>query len=265
MDNNVEQNNQEKVFFKIIIPNYNNMPYIKKCLDSILEQTFQDFKIIIVDDMSTDLSDKFCEMYARKYPDKIVFIRLNTKGCEGGCRNIGINYNISAKYYMFIDSDDYLYSNNSLYILHQSTYKFNSDVILYRMIRDINGTLHNITYPKTNFILNKNALLSHFNSACGKIVKENKIVPFIENCNHGADTLNWAMLLDNNITINEIQNIIYVYRKNMNSITHNGEYYKHTNLFYSHLLNIYTNIKNPIVRDAIQYRHKKYLNGEIFN
>ena len=63
----------EKVFFKIIIPNYNNMAYIKKCLDSILEQTFQDFKIVVVDDLSTDGSDKFCEMYARKYPSKIVF------------------------------------------------------------------------------------------------------------------------------------------------------------------------------------------------
>ena len=63
----------DKVFFKIVIPNYNNMAYIKKCLDSILDQTFQDFKIVIVDDLSTDLSDKFCEMYAEKYPNKIIF------------------------------------------------------------------------------------------------------------------------------------------------------------------------------------------------
>lgn len=90
------------------------MPYIKKCLDSILEQTFQDFKIIIVDDMSTDLSDKFCEMYSRKYPDKIVFIRLSEKGYAGKCRNVGIDYNLEHTYTWFIDSDDYVYDKNVL-------------------------------------------------------------------------------------------------------------------------------------------------------
>jgi glycosyltransferase involved in cell wall biosynthesis len=109
----------EKVFFKIIIPNYNNMPYIKKCLDSILEQTFQDFKIIIVDDLSTDLSDKFCEMYARKYPDKIVFIKATKKIYAGGCRNIGLDYNIKSEYTYLIDSDDWLYNNDVLYRLNK--------------------------------------------------------------------------------------------------------------------------------------------------
>ena len=43
------------------------MAYLKKCLDSILEQTFQDFKIVVVDDMSTDGSDMLAEAYARKF------------------------------------------------------------------------------------------------------------------------------------------------------------------------------------------------------
>ena len=41
-------------FFKVIIPNYNSEKFIKKCLDSILNQTFKDFEVVIVDDMSTD-------------------------------------------------------------------------------------------------------------------------------------------------------------------------------------------------------------------
>lgn len=115
-----DPNDQEKVFFKIIVPNYNNMAYIKKCLDSILEQTFQDFKIIVIDDMSTDLSDKFCEMYARKYPDKIVFHRLEKKGYAGACRNWGLKYQIDCDYILFVDSDDWLYNKEVLNQLYNS-------------------------------------------------------------------------------------------------------------------------------------------------
>ena len=104
----------KKVFFKIIVPNYNNMAYIKKCLDSILEQTFQDFKIIVVDDLSTDGSDKFCEMYARKHSNKIVYIQLKKKGYAGAARNAGLNYNIDSSYTWFIDSDDWMYDNDVL-------------------------------------------------------------------------------------------------------------------------------------------------------
>ena len=90
-DENNIQNINENVFFKIIVPNYNNMPYIKKCLDSIINQTFQDFKIIIVDDLSTDESDKFCQMYAKKHSKKIIYHQLSKKGYAGACRNWAID------------------------------------------------------------------------------------------------------------------------------------------------------------------------------
>ena len=113
----------EKVFFKIIVPNYNNMPYIKKCLDSILEQTFQDFKIIVVDDMSTDGSDKFCEMYARNHSDKIIFHQLKKKGYAGTARNVGLDYKIDSSYTWFIDSDDWMYDNNVLKRIYDTIIK----------------------------------------------------------------------------------------------------------------------------------------------
>ena len=113
----------DKVFFKIVIPNYNNMAYIKKCLDSILDQTFQDFKIVIVDDLSTDLSDKFCEMYAEKYPNKIIFHQLKKKGYAGACRNKALDYKLDSDYVFFIDSDDWLYDKNSLENLYNTILK----------------------------------------------------------------------------------------------------------------------------------------------
>lgn len=55
----------QKYFFRIIIPNYNNFLYIKRCLDSIVNQTFTNYICIIIDDVSSDNSVKIAEIYAR--------------------------------------------------------------------------------------------------------------------------------------------------------------------------------------------------------
>lgn len=126
-------NCSNEVFFKIIVPNYNNMPYIKKCLDSVLNQTFQDFKIIVVDDLSTDKSDKFCEMYARQHKDKICYRQLDVKGYAGTARNVGLDYPIECRFILFIDSDDWLYNDNVLQDLHDAILSSNKDVKLVKM------------------------------------------------------------------------------------------------------------------------------------
>ena len=256
-------NKIEKVFFKIIIPNYNNMPYIKKCLDSILEQTFQDFKIIIVDDLSTDLSDKFCEMYSRKYPDKIAFIKMKYKGHEGGARNTGILYDIQCEYYMFIDGDDFLYNNNCLQILYNYYLKTNSDVIIYKMIKydTFKNMYIKINVPK--FSWNSNNLAIGYSSACGKIIKQNIIEYFLEGCDHAADTYQHLKILNHHPNILDINDIIYVYRKNLNSVTFNGNYKKDTALFYYHLNELCKICTEPNVKKSILHRFKLYNLGKI--
>lgn len=119
-ENAITSKNMRKVFFKIIVPNYNNMPYIKRCLDSILNQTFKDFIAIVVDDLSTDSSDKVCEMYARNYSDKFIYHQLATKGQAGAARNWAIDYPIESEYMWFIDSDDWINNNNVLQSLHDT-------------------------------------------------------------------------------------------------------------------------------------------------
>ena len=92
-------------FFKMIIPNYNSELHIKKCLDSILNQTFTDYEIVIVDDISTDNSVKLI----KEYKDKRIHLVLNKeKRYNGGSRNVGIDYPIESKYTLFIDNDDWL-------------------------------------------------------------------------------------------------------------------------------------------------------------
>ena len=63
----VAQELNKSPFFKIIIPNYNNGKYIEACLNSILKQTFQEFEIIIIDDVSDDNSVDIINKYCKEY------------------------------------------------------------------------------------------------------------------------------------------------------------------------------------------------------
>lgn len=94
--------------FKIIIPNYNNEKWLDKCLSSIFNQTYKEFEVIVVDDLSTDGSLEII----KKYPVKL--IKADHKVYNGGARNIGIRVKSKEPYTMFIDSDDWLYSNDVL-------------------------------------------------------------------------------------------------------------------------------------------------------
>ncbi len=89
----------------VIVPVYNTAPYLKKCLDSLLNQTLQDIEIIAVDDGSTDESGKIIDSYAKRHKNIIPIHKKN-----GG---VGSVYNIALKqaqgYYIgIIDSDDWV-------------------------------------------------------------------------------------------------------------------------------------------------------------
>lgn len=97
--------------FSIIIPNYNNAEYLEKCLDSVLNQTYKNYEIIFVDDVSTDNSLKIARKKLDEEKHKI--IPLKQKRLNGGSRNVGI-IEADSDYIMCIDSDDWLTSNDIL-------------------------------------------------------------------------------------------------------------------------------------------------------
>ncbi len=88
----------------VIVPTYKTAKYLPKCLDSILNQTFQDFELIIVSD-GPEEDNKICEEYARK-DNRISLIKEVNKGL-GGARNAGLNL-AKGKYIAFVDSDDWI-------------------------------------------------------------------------------------------------------------------------------------------------------------
>lgn len=107
-----------------IVPVYNVEKYIKKCLDSILKQSFKDFEIILVDDGSTDNSGKICDEYEKK-DDRIKVIHKSNGGLSDA-RNKGIE-NANGDYFIFIDSDDYI-DENMFEILYNLNIENNTEI-----------------------------------------------------------------------------------------------------------------------------------------
>lgn len=89
----------------IIVPVYNVEKYLKKCLDSIIAQTYKNIEVIMVDDGSTDNCGKICDEYAEAHKN---FKAVHKKNAGlGMARNTGIQH-MSGEYVMFLDSDDYI-------------------------------------------------------------------------------------------------------------------------------------------------------------
>jgi len=91
--------------FSVIVPIYNVEPFVKKCIDSLLCQTFQDFELILVDDGSTDRSGEFADAYAKSNSNILVIHQKN--GGLGAARNTGLNV-VKGEYVIFVDSDDWV-------------------------------------------------------------------------------------------------------------------------------------------------------------
>ena len=90
----------------VIIIAYNVENYIRKCLDSVVNQTYTNLEIIIVDDASTDKTDDICREY-QKTDKRIKYIRHRTNRGQAIARNTGLD-NATGDYIGFIDSDDYV-------------------------------------------------------------------------------------------------------------------------------------------------------------
>lgn len=95
-----------KPFFSILMPVYNSAKFLNRSIDSILNQTYQDFELIIVDDCSTDGSADILADYLRK--DKHIIVTRTAKNAGvANARNEGMKL-VKGRYLTFVDSDDYI-------------------------------------------------------------------------------------------------------------------------------------------------------------
>lgn len=89
----------------VIVPVYNMERYLDKCVDSILNQTYKNIEIILVDDGSVDNSPQICDRYANDF-DNVKVIHKENKG-QSSARNVGLDV-CQGEYIGFVDSDDWI-------------------------------------------------------------------------------------------------------------------------------------------------------------
>lgn len=109
----------------IIVPVYDVEKYIHQCIDSILNQTFQNFEIILVDDDSNDKSGAICDEYAKR--DNRVKVIHQVNAGLSAARNIGLKH-AKGKYVAFVDSDDYI-APNMYELLLNKLYESGTDMV----------------------------------------------------------------------------------------------------------------------------------------
>lgn len=101
---------ETKKLLTIVVPAYNVEKYVGECLNSLVKQTLNNHKVIIVDDGSKDEhTSEICKSYAEKYPDIITYVHQENKGL-GAARNTGLDM-VDTEYVGFLDSDDWLVPN----------------------------------------------------------------------------------------------------------------------------------------------------------
>ena len=114
----------------VVIPIYNVEPYLNRCVDSIINQTYSNFQLILVDDGSPDNCGKICDEYAKK--DSRIHVIHRENGGLSAARNNGIDWvfdNSFTKWITFIDSDDWV-TPNYLEKLIQTAKDFKVDIVI---------------------------------------------------------------------------------------------------------------------------------------
>lgn len=155
----------------VIVPVYNVEKFLPKCLDSLVNQTFKEYEIIIVNDGSPDNSQDIINLYKEKHP-KLIRSFIKKNGGLSDARNYGID-KARGEYIMFIDSDDYV-TSDIVEKLYNCIEKEQSDIAVCNFIR-INSKgkeIKNYNYnPGTVNILNNKQILFNQPTACNKIYK----------------------------------------------------------------------------------------------
>lgn len=172
----------ENIKISVIVPIYNTEKFLRKCIESILNQTLQEIEIILINDGSTDNSHNICLEYAEKYPEKIIYVNNKNIGCSA-TRNLGIEL-AKGEYIAFVDSDDYI--EKTMYEeLWNEKEKNNSDVIIcgitYINLLNNQNNQKNISIPKVknkfDYFSSKNRIANPINKIFNrKLILKNKII-----------------------------------------------------------------------------------------
>lgn len=129
----------------VIVPVYNMEPYLDRSIQSILDQSYRHFEVLLIDDGSTDNSGTICDNYAAS--DSRVRVVHKNNGGVSSARNVGIR-KMRGDFFLFLDADDLL-EQNALRICVDAINQNNSDVVVFGRLEFQNGkTIRTEQYPE---------------------------------------------------------------------------------------------------------------------
>jgi glycosyltransferase involved in cell wall biosynthesis len=157
----------------VIVPVYNTEKYLKKCLDSILNQTFKEFDLIVINDGSTDGSLDILKSYQEKFPNIIIIDKKNEG--QGVARNKALEI-CKGEFIAFVDSDDYL-ELDMLELMYDRAICEKLDIVIcnYRFVNSIGEKIQ-----ENNVILQNSEVVDNF-EAVKRFLVSNTIEGF--SCN----------------------------------------------------------------------------------
>ena len=250
----------------VIIPVYNSENYLVDCIESILNQTYKNFEIVIVNDGSTDGSKKICTNYQKLY-NNIKLFNIKNHGVSYA-RNFGIEKAL-GDYLYFMDSDDILFescfemfvnlnlSNNSLYCFNWLKYYKNTIPAF-----SLNKSTEKFINVEELILLNDNISSYLWNKFYFRSIIINNNIRFDENIHYCEDkifNLNYIKYIDN-IVYNS--NVCYLYRIRKNSVS--GQYICKKNLSIFNVCDfIISNSNSERVKDY--YKWLYIINFKKFN
>lgn len=204
----------------IIIPVYNVEQYLQKCIDSILQQSYSDYEIILIDDGSTDSSGTICDSYQTNKHFKI-FHQAN-RGVSAA-RNKGLDV-AAGDYVLFVDPDDWL-ADNALGILMREVedadlLMFNYYVVQKRTDNTISSNKDISRIYSTKHIVKDLffEILGNSGVLWNKLLKRSAIgdILFLETMSYGEDMVFIAKILKNVHRAKIIPDCLYFYYQNRN-------------------------------------------------
>lgn len=211
------------MLISIIVAVYNNEKYLEKCLESIINQTYQNIEILLINDGSTDTSGKICDQYIEK-DSRIRVYHQNNKGVSA-VRQFGIEQ-AKGEYSIHVDSDDWI-EKNMLEEMCAVVEKDNCDILITDFFYD-NGEKFQLSIDKPTTlepysIINDICTGKVSSGVCNKLIRHNLynkfLISFSKGIDYGEDQLVLIQLLMNVQKVSYLNKSYYYYYCNWESIT----------------------------------------------
>lgn len=266
--------------FSIIIPVYNVEKYIKRCLESLINQTYKDYEIIIVNDGSKDNSQEIIDSYKGKIENCKVYVKEN--GGLSDARNYGINF-ATGDYLFFLDSDDYI-DMNLLEMVRKNIEDGNEPDVIRIPKKTVNENGEILEQDNVNVFMNYSGSEAYISIRKNKITLETAWAYFFKRSFWMQNDYKFAkgkihedlglipLVILSAEKISAINTSFYNYVKRDNSIITTKSYEKDVKkawdiLFhYDYLLRELNKLitEKNILQEA-QYLYKYYISDAVFN